>query len=303
MPKGTATYVRHITTKRHGTPKQFAKKCADHGLSWIALGALWQDVKDGRPTNRMINKAETIERYGDALAAKGLDVSVWGYPWIGREEQFVERMSSVALWGRVLLDPEKGANPTHSAKGAGKKAANDHAAKLVELFGDVDLDELGLSTFGSGWRMGWFPLLAFTKALIKHFGGRCFIGGQTYTDDAVIDRSIGDMAKCIVKAGGVVIIPEAEHNPPPNEGVEIVPNCGNYTWELNGKRGKRRKGAKVKAKTAAEFRAHLHEFIDDDEPIDAVICWAENFMTNATRDEYARFADLMARGACRLPKS
>ena len=303
MPEGTALYVRHISRSRHGTPKAFAKKCSDHKLSWIAIAGLWQDEKNGKPTSKMINRVDTIYRYGDELEAKDIEVYVWGYPWMGREEQFVERMLECAKWGRVLLDPELGANPSRKISGPQKARANEHAHQLVRLFGATVLDELGLSTFGSGWRMGWFPLLAFTKALVKHFGGRCFIGGQTYTDDGVIDRSIADMQKVIEKAGGEVVDPLSNH---PyggvSRGVEIVPNFGMYTWELDGKRGKRRKGAKAKSKTRLELREHLYEFINEDEPIDSVIGWAENFMTNASWDELARFADLMQRGACCLPR-
>ena len=70
---------------------------------------------------------------------------------------------------------------------------------------------------------------------------------------------------------------------------------------MTGKRGSRTKNAKAKKKTAEELRLHLFEFINEGEPIDAVIGWAENFMTDATWDELARFADLMRRGACDLP--
>jgi len=80
MPEGTSLYVRHITKKRHGTPKQFAKLCADKGLSWIALAALWQDVrKDKRPYSKMINSVDVIARYGDALEEAGVEVHTWDY--------------------------------------------------------------------------------------------------------------------------------------------------------------------------------------------------------------------------------
>lgn len=302
MPKGTALYVRQIG-KSHGTPKQFAKKCADHKLGWVALAGCWQDVnKTGKPTSKMINSVDTILRYGVALEAAGVKVHVWGYPWQGREEQFVEQMFAAASpFGRVLLDPELGANPTRSTKGSGKKLANEHAEKLVRLFDEQDgLVSLGLSTFGSGARMGWFPLSAFTKALVERFGGRSFIGGQTYTDDSVIDRSVSEFGKVIEKSGGIVRLPGKTYFDfagTTGPRVAIVPNFGVYARDkLPG--GK----TKVRSKSVGELRAHLHEFIDDHEPIDALIGWAENFMKPELWVELARFVELMERGACSLPK-
>lgn len=298
MPKGTALYVRRFSTKRHGTPKQFAKLCADHGLGWIAIGGMWQDVsKAGRPTAKWINRPDTIKRYGIELEARGIEVTVWGYPWQGREDQFVEDMTGAAFSGRVLLDPELGANPTRSTKGVGKAKANTHAAELVKLFAEEgSLRELGLSTYGSGYRIGWFPLVSFTKALAKHYGGRTFIGGQTYTvPEALVDRSIADMVKCIQKPSVKASLMRPGDVGVPSNGVEVVPNFGTYARYTSGpKKGKARK------KTVAELRSHLHGFIDDGEPIDALIGWAENFMTAATWDELARFGALMERGACRL---
>lgn len=302
MPQGTSLYLRGIRSGRHGTPKAFAKKCADHKLSWIAIAAVWQDIRKGKFSTRRMNKLDKVMRYRDALESQGIETWVWGYPWQGHEERFVDLMLDYDDGrGRVLLDPEKGANPATSKKSVHKLRANRHAALLVRLFAEamVGNAQLYLSTFGSGWKLGWFPLLAFTKALIEHFSGRTGIGGQTYTDDDYIDTSIADMGKCIVKAGGTVV---TDHATSMVRGVEIVPNFGTYTWELNGKRGKRRKGAKAKPKIVQELRAHLYEFINEGEPIDAVIGWAENFLNDKTWDELARFADLMQRGACHLPR-
>lgn len=303
MPQGTALYVRRISQKKHGTPKQFAKRCADHKLGWVAIGALWQDVtKSGRPSSRMMNKPEVIDAYAEALEALGIEVWVWGYPWQDREEQFVETMvKSVggASLGRILLDPELGSNPTRSTRKkdpAGKQRADAHATKLVRLFAEEgSTQQLGLSTYGTGYRIGWFPLTAFTRALAEHFGGRTFIGGQTYTvGESLVDRSIADMVKCIEKVGASLITPQQSAS----NGVEVVPNFGSYArYESGPKKGKAR------PKTSTELRAHLYGFINDDEPIDAVIGWAENFMREDTWDVLAEFADLMKRGACRLPPS
>jgi len=298
MPEGTSLYVRHITKKRHGTPKQFAKKCKRYGLSWIALAGLWQDVrKDGRAYSKMINSIDTIARYGQALEDVGIDVYAWGYPWQGREEAFVERMMNSLAWTptkRVLLDPELGANPTRSRSGSGKTKANEHAELLVKLFHEHPecLDALGLSTFGSGYRLKWFPLIAYTRALVERFGGRTFIGGQTYTvgEDAV-DASIADMVKCIQQVGGdVQRADEVLVN-----GCQVVPNFGTYSRYTSGP-----KKGDVRRKTGDELRLHLYGFVNEAEPVDGMIGWAENFMYEATWDALHEFSGLLARGACDL---
>ena len=281
MPQGLAWYVRRLS-RRHGTPTEFAKRCFDSGLSWVALGGVWQEPRDS--VSRRINPVQKVKDYAGALEALGIEPWVWGYPWMGHEEAFCKMMVDYGV-PRILLDPELGANPERIAKGTGKRKADKHAHDLVELFGGYpEVDELGLSTFGSGWRIGWFPLLAYTKALGECFPGKSFIGGQTYTDDATIDRSIADMLKVIDKA---------------KVDMEVVPNYGLYRWDT--RTGRKTKGAKAKPKTAEQLRLHLYEFIDEAEPVDALIGWAENFATLELRRELRRFADMMARGACTLP--
>jgi len=302
MPKGTALYVRRID-KRHGSPQDFAKLCKSKGLKWIALGALWQDVsKAGKPTSKMMNSLDVLKRYGAALQRQGIEVYVWGYPWMGREEAFVARMCEAANaagcaagCAHILLDPELGANPTRASSGAGKAAANAHADKLVSLFASApDAPEvLGLSTYGSGWRLKWFPLLAFTRALVRDFGGRCFIGGQTYTvGEDLVDMSIADMVKVIGKAGGVVQRADRFVH---SNGCQVVPNFGTYARYTSGP-----KKGEVRRKTGPELTEHLYGFVNEEEPVDALIGWAENFMSDATWDALHEFSKLMDRGVCEL---
>lgn len=310
-PDGLALYQRKIL-KSHGAPKEYARRMVEMGMRWMALAGVWQDEHNGKVTSRWMNKADDIKRYAEELMSVGIQVYIWGYPWMGEEERFVEQMTSVMpinaqLGSRILLDPELGSNPDRASKGAGKKKANAHAAKLVKLFGQYDqgverIEVLGLSTYGSGWRMKWFPLLAFTKALIEYFGGRTFIGGQTYTEDGLVDRSIGDMIKVIEKAGGVVRVPGSYRGADAaDRSVEVVPNFGTYSW-IKKDPSKPLKGSnrKARAKTPEELAHHLLEFVNEEEPVDAMIGWAENFVTKAQEEELRKFARLIERGACRL---
>lgn len=300
MPDGTALYVRRISKRRHGEPKDLARRFKDGGCKWVAIGGPWHEKRGNKISTGLMNPVGTCRDYSDAMAAEGIQPFIWGYPWQGTEQKFAEQMAECAgEHKRGLLDPELGSNPSRSSKGHGKAQADAHAKLLVELMAAQGFTECGLSTFGSGWRMGWFPLLAFTRALLEHFRGHTFIGGQTYTDDGVIDRSISDMIKTIEAADPAAVI--ANVAGVKGAHIEVVPNFGTYTWTLDGKRGKRRKGAKAVRKTPEELIHHLSEFIDDGEPVDAMIGWAENFMNDALWAELAKFSAWLERGACRLP--
>lgn len=254
-PRGLALYLRRIDEDRHGAPAALAARLADAGLRWVAIAGPWHDA-EGR---KSINSPATCQRYADACAARGVQPYVWGYPWQGSEELFVDELAACAGEHRLaLIDPELGANPARAKGGAGKAAANTHAERLVDLLAER-FDGVGLSTFGSGVRMGWFPLLAFARRLALRLPGRAFIGGQTYTDDGAIDASIADFVRVARDVGG----------------LEVVPNFGTYHRAGVGADGK----ARYRAKTAAELDAHLREFVDEGEPVLARIGWAENFMT------------------------
>lgn len=278
---GMALYVRRITRSKHGTPEEFARRMHDAGLKWIALAGIWQ-----YPDKRQValNSAATIAAYGKALEARGIRVWVWGYPWIDKEAEFVRGMLGCAQGlpaVRILLDPELGANPSKQSGGNEKRRANRRAKELVERFRDSEsVEELGLSTYGSGWRLGWFPLLAYTKALGACFKGRTFIGGQTYTDVGAIAGSIADMGTAIRRAGFEV-----------GRDIDVIPNFGLYARHPTTR--------KVRKKTPAELDAHLVEFMwafmGAATPIRGLIGWAENFATPQLLDRLAKHADIMGR--------
>lgn len=270
LPTGLALYVRSISPSHHGTPAEFASQMKGAGLRWIALGGPWHELRDGKVRTGMINSEAEIHDYGDALEAAGIEVYVWGYPWLGTEELFVERIVGAAKWGRVLLDPELGANPSRKVSGPQKAKANAAARDLVSLLAGTDqVSVCGLSTFGAGYRIGWFPLVAYARALHDHFPGRAFIGGQTYTvGNDLVDRSKEDMLGLI-------------HRDKLN--LELVPNFGVYD----------RVEGKVIKRSAKSLLNHLQHFIDDPIKPRALIGWAENFLTPETAKAMARFDDAM----------
>lgn len=284
-PTGLALYVSAIDASHHGTPKAFAKKLADAGASWVGFGGPWYEARDGSGiVNRRMNHPDRFKAYADACHAQGIDPYVWGYPWIGEEEHWADDMAETAgEYNLGIIDSELGANPRHIRKGAGKDRANASATRIVELLAERFAGGcVGLSTFGAGAKMGWFPLDAFTAALAQHFPGRSFIGEQNYTDNGVIPGSLAGFEKVIEAHGGRKV-------------VELVPNFGTYTWrQVIGKRHAR-------PKTADEFTAHFLEFVDDPVAIHAMIGWHERFMTADLWRIFSKMAERMHRGATRLP--
>jgi hypothetical protein len=109
---GTGLYLRRLSTRIHGTPEQAAKKAADHNLSFVALMGVWQEYRKGEFDQSNLNlRASRLKRYSEAFQEAGVDVWLWGYPWGGHEEAFVEGMLEAdqqALSSGWLLDPELG---------------------------------------------------------------------------------------------------------------------------------------------------------------------------------------------------
>jgi hypothetical protein len=245
----------------------------------VAIGGPWQE----RGKTRFINSPERCRELSHAFADVGVQPYIWGYPWMGMEEQFAEEMAACAVdFMLSLMDPELGSNPQRAGRGAGKTKANEHAWLVVEHMHRVGFDVCGLSTYGSGVRMRWFPLYAFARALAKYFPERTFLGGQTYTEDARVDPSITDFLRAINDVADL-------------NTIQLVPNFGSYKF-VKGSDGQRR----AKSKTANELDLHFMEFVDEAEPVDALIGWADNFMTPALWESFSRMAARMERGVCAL---
>lgn len=271
--KGTALYLRNID-KDHGSPRDFAQRCKAMGLSWIAIAGIWQELRDGRVRSGFMNSAAECRAFADACALVGITPYIWGYPWQGAEREFTEGMMRCAGDHKlILIDPELGMNPTRSTAKGPKSAAERSALDIVHGLRTAGARRVGLSSYGIV--PPWFPLVAFMRA------GLDFAGGQTYTDDANVDRSIASYLEHMRWAG---------------VDIQLVPNFGTYSWDTSG--GARR----ARPKTPDELRSHLLEFIDEAEPVDAMIGWAENFVTKRLEPELAKFSRLLARGACALPQ-
>jgi len=254
--EGTALYLRAM---RGHKASDIAINCKAMGLSWAAIGAVWQDAAT---KTRLLNTVKSCREIAKALRDVGITPYVWGYPWLGGESEFISRMIDCAGDDRLhLLDPELGMNPTRSKTPARMARSNLSAATIVSGLRANGAKVIGLSTYGG--LPPWFPLDAFLRADVD------FAGGQTYTDDATIDTSIASYLKRMQAAGST---------------AQLVPNFGLYSRTLG----------KVRSKRPLELRAHLDEFINESEPVKAVIGWAENFSNPALVGELAVFSRRLA---------
>ena len=247
---GIALYLRNMhpphtpTLRVERAAADLAKRLKRIGMSWVAIGGVWQEAG----SSSFMNSPEECAIYRKAFHDVDMAVYVWGYPWVGQEQHFVDGMFECAGDEPLfLLDPELGMNPSRSQAGL---AAGDLSARmLVHGLRAGGAKRIGLSTYGGV--PSWFPLEAFLEA------GVDFAGGQTYTDDNTIDTSIASFVRRVEKA---------------KSSAQIVPNYGLYARGPDGK---------ARSKTMSELIAHTTEFINEGEPVRAAIGWAENFLTLA----------------------
>lgn len=249
--KGTAVYLRSMHGP--GTPADRVEKGAiamlarakHMGLSWVAIGGPWQD---SATQQKFLNTPDECQVYAKVFNDAGIPPFIWGYPWLGGEQKFVDSMLDCAGdYGLCLLDPELGMNPDRSSKPEKMAISNASAGTIVHGLRSGGAKIIGLSTYGG--LPPWFPLDAFLTAGID------FDGGQTYTDDNTIDTSIASYLK---------------HTATMRSSSQLVPNFGLYGRNPDGS---------ARAKTPAELRVHLNEFVNEGEPVRAMIGWAENFLT------------------------
>lgn len=178
QPTGVGVYVSEISQRGMGTPEQAARRCADHGVSFVALLACWQnDAASHIDSNRADLAAD---RYAAAFREAGIDVWVWGYPWGAPSQitRFVQRMREAASDAGavgVILDPELG------FKGEGARYTRD----LVDQTIDSLNESLGLIVTSYPIPQ-WHPDMAWDV-----LGGVGCGSPQTYSvDPATASRAV-----------------------------------------------------------------------------------------------------------------
>jgi hypothetical protein len=260
-PDGLALFVRRLSARRHLSPHSFAKKCSDHGLKWIAIGAVWHDVMRGKERNIYINKPEIISDYARALHAAGVIPHIWGYPWHDRIDRFVEEMekcsiSEIAGW---LLDPE-----------LGLKGHPDQAGELFKKSRALNPYRLlGMSSYAFPDFHKNFPFSKFAS--------------RSCRGDLMLECDYGCPQLYDMDRKGIIKGISAYDN----LGFDnVVPAFGIYKWDV--RRGKRI----ARPYTPGELDTHLKLYRYLPVHIRAGIGWAENFMNDALWDKISEWADM-----------
>jgi len=265
-PKGMGLYIRAFQ-KRHGTPNEFAKKLADNGLLWSAIGGPWHDGSG----DRWINSPDTIKRYAEAMARHGVTPHIWGYPWHGRINTFVDELQSCMIpeiegW---LHDPELGLkNHPEDARLLVKRSREQNPYYVI-----------GFTSYGLPRGHGTFPFDEFAEPDVY---------------DPVIECDYGS--------------PQLYDTPPKRilEGMReyselgfdvVIPSFGNYKFVKKDPtlplRGSNRRAVSL---SADELTRHLNYFMESEVPVNAMIGWAENFVHRAQWRVIAEHAELLNAG-------
>lgn len=147
-------YIRAITIS-YGGSRAVAEKAKNAGLTFVPIMAIWQEADK----TKLINTRK-LEDYAEALTEVGVEPWIWGYPWVGKETEFIERVQWAKATCRgmlrgVLIDPELG----YQFKSSSEHEARSGATKLVNGIIDV-LDEsidAGTTSYGGYHLQGRFP--------------------------------------------------------------------------------------------------------------------------------------------------
>lgn len=100
---GCGLYIRALQQSKQGTPKQAAKRAADHGISFVAIMSIWQDIRKGKFRHLRGNLLrDKFLRYFEAFHAKDIKVGTWFYPWGGHEDRLLDDLAR--LCEEVELD-------------------------------------------------------------------------------------------------------------------------------------------------------------------------------------------------------
>lgn len=277
-PTGIGVYARTLSTATHGTPEQMAKRLQDHGVSWVAFLACWQDKSGpGKSFAQRVPRRDVVRRYIDACARAGIDVWLWGFPWVGREELYIEAMRSysgapVRGW---LHDPEvsyrdRDKRPPPGSRGQGEAvdaesdATASYAARRAQLLIELDaaaraelrLAPSGITSYGMAqWHaLPWSQLAA----------GGAWGSPQLYT---VSPDQVDAGLHAWSDRGFATLLPS-------------IPTYG--------------------PKSGAALDAHLAAFVDDgDEPtIDGFAVWSYQQTGASEWRTLARWAEMLRAKAC-----
>ena len=285
-PKGAGIYIRALDPNVHGLPAQAAKKAKDHGVSFVAIMACWQDIQDGKFRQVDANRRnDTMKRYSEAFKKEGIDPWIWGYPWAGHEDAYIESMFNAWVPGVTVgmgHDPELGSKWSTKAAPKGRtmrgqpEAITGVAASGSQQVRRGQADKVMHLTLqqlpeGGGYFTTSYGIARYHKNFpwkeYMQFGA---ISPQLYEEDLpAIDGAIDEWLVYKQQATGL-----------PVDQIQIVPSVAAY-----GKMAQ------------LYMRRYLASFLLTKHPIHGVIVWSWRQIDEHEWDEIHRFSDDLAAGA------
>lgn len=280
-PQGLGLYLRALLARRHGSPKQLAKRLHDHRISWVAIGGPWHDSP--KKGDRWINSPERIERYAVELENVGVEVHIWGYPWHDRVDQFVDDMvacTSTDVISGWLLDPELGFKK-HPAEA--RTLFHKSRQALLEI---NPYNLLGMTSYGipAGHKSFPFDQFADDRSQGNPFVEVDYGSPQLYY---LPERRVADGLEQWADLGF----------------DEVAPSFGCYLFvQKDPEIPYSTRNRKAVSKTGSQLDEHLSHFVSTNVSVRSLIGWAYNFVDAAQWRVLARWSEWLDRGACALPE-
>lgn len=294
---GVGAYIRRLSTKKHGTPEQAAKRAADHGLSHVLIMGVWQQPRKNR-NNRVIAGApnkKKLAAYADAFHEKGIKVGLWYYPWAGYEEHVIDLLGEQCAltqidmlsndaelgykWKKKLSARQIERQFGTSMRGIQPEAIRDVVAVNTDVYVKACAKKLvkGIDYLVEEHQMIWGPWQTSYGIAQYHpnFPWEIFTGGaevlspQLYSSTpAQVDMGIRNWYE---KAN------DLDHFRP------MMPSIPTYGPNSGDK-----------------LHAHLSNFVDGDEDVDGFTAWSWMQTNSKEWDVLARWADWLERDMCRM---
>lgn len=147
-------YIRGITMS-YGGSRAVAQKATENRLTFAPIMTIWQEADKTKYVN-----TRQLEDYAEALTEVGVEPWIWGYPWVGKEQEFVDRVSWAieTCHGKlrgIVLDPELG----YQFKSSSPDKSRAGAKRLVDGVLDVmtEATDLCVTSYGAAHIQGRFP--------------------------------------------------------------------------------------------------------------------------------------------------
>jgi hypothetical protein len=264
--EGVGIYIRKLLKRRHGTPKQAAKRAANHGIDFVAIMGAWQQPRRGGVV-KVGGNAESLPDYAQAFIDRGIDVGLWYYPWAGHESELLDTLSDQIAAMPRCVQPE--AIDLNSEIFRGQRLqpswVEDRARTLMT--GSTKLVKAHSMKYGAGHT-------AYGRAKFHpNYPWDIFLENATFVSPQLYTATKAQLTAGLDEWLAVAL----------DANTTRLPSIGTYG-----------------PKSGPKMHAHLSSFIDTGYLIDGFIAWSWMQTNSQEWDVLARWSDWIKRGACAL---